>query len=371
LDRRQEDVVVTKRLGLVVGGSRLEIGGGVVAVCREIMAALMEEDWDVRYLSADARMERSVLASLPLQRGWGSSASSALVASEARSLGAEIVITNGPLGAGIRGRDLSVHFYHGTYRGQALAIAPYISRRGAVKLAWLDGMVLERAAGFGKICLANSPSTADEVSRFFGYSTVVVGCPVDTTRFAPGDGDPGVLERLAIPPGARVGLFLGAGRPMKGDRAAISVVRSTPDARWIIVGAQPSTVPKNAQVLPSIARDLMPRILRSVDVVLAPSVYEPFGILQLEALASGTPVVAGRFGGSDFLDLSEALAGWIVPDPRDATALKAAVDDVFSNLRSASERALGVRPRIHDRLAPSVWRRVFVETIGLSDRREP
>ena len=360
-----------QRHGVVVGGSRLEIGGGVVAVCREIMAALREEDWDVRYLSADARMERSVLASLPLQRGWGSSASAALVASEARSLGAEIVITNGPLGAGIHGRDLSVHFYHGTYRGQALAIAPYISRRGAVKLAWLDSMVLERAAGFRKICLANSPSTADEVSRFFGYSTVVVGCPVDTTRFAPGDGDPGVLERLAIPPDARVGLFLGAGRPMKGDRAAAEVVRSTPDARWIFVGAQSSTVPRNAHVLPSIARDLMPGILRSVDVVLAPSVYEPFGILQLEALASGTPVVAGRFGGSDFLDLSEALAGWIVPDPRDVSALKAAVDDVFSDVGSASEKALGVRPRIHDRLAPSVWRRAFVETIGLSGRREP
>ena len=41
-----------------------------MAVCREIMAALREEDWDVRYLSADARMERSLLASLPLQRGW-------------------------------------------------------------------------------------------------------------------------------------------------------------------------------------------------------------------------------------------------------------------------------------------------------------
>ena len=42
----------------------MEIGGGVVAVCREIMEALRGEDWDVRYLSADARMERSVLASL-------------------------------------------------------------------------------------------------------------------------------------------------------------------------------------------------------------------------------------------------------------------------------------------------------------------
>ena len=112
-------VGLTQRRGVVVGGSRLEIGGGVVAVCREIMAALREEDWDVRYLSADARMERSLLASLPLQRGWGSSASAALVASEARALAPKSSSRMAHSRAGIHGRDLSVHFYHGTYRGQA------------------------------------------------------------------------------------------------------------------------------------------------------------------------------------------------------------------------------------------------------------
>ena len=162
-------------------------------------------------------------------------------------------------------------------------------------------------------------------------------------RFAPGDGDPQFLNDSTSLRCA-VASSWGAGRPMKGDRAAIEVVR---------VNARGSVDPCWGTVVDCAAECSCLAIHRPRPHAGDPAkrgcrprsvVYEPFGILQLEALASGTPVVAGQFGSSDFLDLSEVLAGWIVPDPHDVSALKTAVEDVFSDLGSASEKALGVRP---------------------------
>ena len=69
--------------------------------------------------------------------------------------------------------------YHGTYRGQAEAIRPFISPRGYLYLKWWSCGVLERLGGRGRLVLCNSDQTREEISRMFGYDGTVVWLPLD------------------------------------------------------------------------------------------------------------------------------------------------------------------------------------------------
>ena len=101
------------------------------------------------------------------------------------------VISNGDLGwcapAPIAQDAKRIHMYHGTYRGQAEAIRPFISRRGYLYLKWWCSGVLERLGGRKRIVLCNSDQTREEVSRFFGHDGTVVWLPLDTAHFRPMD----------------------------------------------------------------------------------------------------------------------------------------------------------------------------------------
>jgi glycogen(starch) synthase len=78
-----------------------------------------------------------------------------------------------------------------------------------------------------------------------------------------------------------------------------------------------------------VADDRLPDLYRAADVCVVPSLYEPFGIVALEAMATGCPCIVAESGG-----LRE-----IVP-PGEVVGLRVAPDDV-SALRGALSRILG------------------------------
>jgi glycogen synthase len=75
-----------------------------------------------------------------------------------------------------------------------------------------------------------------------------------------------------------------------------------------------------------------------------PSHYEPFGIVALEAAATGAPLVTSNVGG-----LGEAVinghTGMSFP-PRDIAALAAAVRAVLDDPAAAQQRAIAARERL-------------------------
>jgi glycosyltransferase involved in cell wall biosynthesis len=78
--------------------------------------------------------------------------------------------------------------------------------------------------------------------------------------------------------------------------------------------------------------DELPAGLNAADVLVAPSVDEPFGLVYLEAMACGLPVVTTPTGGP--LSFVNTVAGrpngWFV-DPDDETALAATLIEVVNN----------------------------------------
>lgn len=341
----------------MVASPALSHPGGVARFCRQLVGVLRGSGHAVIYVDPQHLVDR-----LP-QRGrryWGGLAELAAarlrMASESD---ATVAITNGPVGWGIR-RQRSFHIYHGTYAGQAEAIRPHISTRGYHKLRWLDAMTYERLAGRGKVCLSNSPQTAREVRRYFGWSSEVIWCPVDTARFTA----EGPRASLDVP--TPTGLFVGAGRPTKGPEAAFAVIRGLPDTGWIVVGQKtpPPDLVDRVVALERIPPGEMPAVLRSVDLLLAPSLYESLGLTVLEAVACGTPALLTTTTGAAGIVQEGGLGHWVV-EPGDVAAALSSARAILADPQGAAESAASLRPLIEERMGPGTWDRNLLRVLSL------
>jgi D-inositol-3-phosphate glycosyltransferase len=79
----------------------------------------------------------------------------------------------------------------------------------------------------------------------------------------------------------------------------------------------------------SVGHDVLPLYYTAADVCAIPSYDEPFGLVAIEAMACGTPVVASAVGGLRFTVLPEETG--LLVQPKDVDALAAAIDRIFSD----------------------------------------
>jgi glycosyltransferase involved in cell wall biosynthesis len=128
---------------------------------------------------------------------------------------------------------------------------------------------------------------------------------IDLQRFCPGPRDHAMRERLAGgPTDDLLVLYVGRHSPEKSLDVIRDPVFSVPGVRLAMVGGGPS----NAQLqkhfagtpttFPGYMRgEELVAAYRAADVFLFPSTTETFGLVALEAMACGTPVIAARTGG--------------------------------------------------------------------------
>jgi glycosyltransferase involved in cell wall biosynthesis len=142
----------------------------------------------------------------------------------------------------------------------------------------------------------------------------VVHNGINVTDWTPGTHRSECREELGIPADAPVvvtvcRLFAGKG-PAELIRALGTVLRKQPETRLVIVGEE--MVDGYGRYLQDLAAELdvrshvifagrrsdIERIMAAADVFAMPSLEEPFGLVFLEAMAMGLPVVALRSGGA-------------------------------------------------------------------------
>ncbi|MEE1754692.1 glycosyltransferase [Streptomyces sp. SP18CS02] len=221
-----------------------------------------------------------------------------------------------------------------------------------------ERVTCEREVGLGCAhVIATCHDEVFELSRMYipTDKVTVVPCGVDTRLFCPqgptAERDPR-LHRL---------IQLGRLVPRKGAAVSVAALRRLPGTELLIVGGPPAGrldddpevrrlrevarlagVGDRVRFLGGVPVDEVPPLLRSADVVLCPGDYEPFGIVPLEAMACGRPVVASAVGGQ--LDtVSDPATGRLVP-PRDPEALARAVGELLADPeRRASCGAAGRR----------------------------
>ncbi|GAA2594801.1 glycosyltransferase family 1 protein [Actinomadura fulvescens] len=237
---------------------------------------------------------------------------------------------------------------------------------------------LERA--IGRTADAVIATCSDETGELIRMGVprdriTVVPCGVDLERFgpdgaaAPANGRPrlvalsrlverkGVdtaIEALVRVPGAE--LVVAGGPP----RAALD---GDPEVRRLRGIAERSGVADRVSFLGRVGRADVPGLLRSADLVVTLPWYEPFGMVPLEAMACGVPVVATGVGGH--VDtVVDRVTGLHVP-PRRAAVAADRIRDLLSD--PTRRAAMGVAGADRARSCYS-WARIGHDTISVYQR---
>lgn len=194
----------------------------------------------------------------------------------------------------------------------------------------------------------------EHLVREHGIPAEEVQNGVDTARFSPTAlrGDALLAERLGVVAGAPVVLAVGGVEERKNSvrlLSAFALLRAThPQAQLVIAGgaslldhadcaqafrAQMQRLSlaegrlQPVRLTGPLPDEDMPALYRLADVVAMPSLREGFGLVVLEGLASGAPVVASRI--APFVDyLAEEDVSWA--EPHDAASIAGALVDALA-----------------------------------------
>ena len=164
--------------------------------------------------------------------------------------------------------------------------------------------------------VAFSPHERDAMVRLYDADADRIEtspCGVDLSLFRPVD-QLEARERLGLN-GERVFLYVGRLEPLKGLDLLLHTaahLETCEPVRVLVVGGE-TNGDQEVDKLRSLAKDLqvedvfdfvgrvdqeeLPLYYNAADVCVVPSYYESFGLVALESMACGTPVVAARVGG--------------------------------------------------------------------------
>jgi glycosyltransferase involved in cell wall biosynthesis len=139
-------------------------------------------------------------------------------------------------------------------------------------------------------------------------------------------------------------------------RTMPEIVRGHPAAVLLLVGDGPERARleqlSHALGVPGAVKFLgfqanVPSIMKQIDICVHPSVDEAFGLVLLEAMAAGKPVVATRAGGIGEI-VADGATGLLVP-PRDPGAIAAAVSGLLGDAELRASMGTRGRARVEER----------------------
>lgn len=189
-----------------------------------------------------------------------------------------------------------------------------------------------------KAVICNARMIAGEIMQTFHVPPEkihVIYNGVNTEDFSPAlkqQHRAGVRQALAIPPEAPVMLFVGSGFERKGLAGAIHAIAQHAEVHLIVVGKDKKTSSykrlayktgaSNRVHFVGMQKDPRP-YYGAADMLLLPTLYDPFPNVVLEAMASGLGVITStKCGGQEFIRENE---NGFVCDALDYTALSDAV----------------------------------------------
>ncbi len=205
--------------------------------------------------------------------------------------------------------------------------------------------------------IAATEAERQQLETLYGLDTgkvTIIPPGVDTSHFYPIPQDE-AKEAIGIPVQDRMALFVGRIEPLKGLDTlirAMAIVKETCESfrcphYLVIIGGDPQEDPDQMSAemerLQNLCQTLgldeiilflgkrgqatLPYYYAAAEVVVMPSHYESFGMVALEAMACGTPVIASRVGGLAHL-IQDGETGYFVP-AQDAPALAEKLRLVF------------------------------------------
>jgi alpha-1,6-mannosyltransferase len=213
--------------------------------------------------------------------------------------------------------------------------------------SWAEPTVRRRWARlirrFDKV-IAPSRHIAERLDDAGVFGVEIQPLGVDTATFNPSGADPaGLRARLGLSASTRLLVF--AGRPAREkniDAILEAAARLGSGYHLLLIGAGAFAQPQdNATFLDYRADPAeVARLLASCDAFVHANHQEPFGLVVLEALACGLPVVGVEAGGVS--ELVDEQVGQLAPRPT-AEALAEAIEALFARDLSVLSKAARAR----------------------------
>jgi D-inositol-3-phosphate glycosyltransferase len=247
-----------------------------------------------------------------------------------------------------------IHTYHslGAVKYQSVSDIPAIAQ---TRLA-VEKQILEQAHSV----VATSPQEYDDLKTLVSElgKIDVIPCGTDVSTFRPISKADARMQ-LGIAPKEKVVLYVGRFDKRKGIE---TLVRATSQLRtqleqgeeidpqhlklMVVGGSDPHEadglerrrieeivteldLTANTEFVGMVGHDRLALYYTAADVCVIPSHYEPFGLVAIEAMACGTPVVASAVGGLKFTVVSEET-GLLVP-PHDVSKFAHAIGRILSD----------------------------------------
>jgi starch synthase len=257
---------------------------------------------------------------------------------------------------------------HRPWKAEQLGTAYQVS-------TWIEKTAYQNADGV----VAVSASMRTDVHDLYGVPLEriqVIHNGIDLDQYRPSP-EPGTLRELGIDPDVPYVLFVGRITRQKGIVHLVNAIRYMDmDVQVVLCAGAPDTPEIAREMSASVERartgstrpivwirEMLPRdktitLYTHAAVFVCPSVYEPFGIINLEAMACETPVVASAVGGIPEV-VADGETGILVPtNPVSTTDVEPADPDGFSRALAAAVNTLLENPALRASMAKKARRRV-------------
>ena len=214
----------------------------------------------------------------------------------------------------------------------------------------------------------------EEVERVFALpqdKIVILPNGVDTKKYEEKE-ELGDFRNNYAASQEKIVLFVGRLVHEKGAHILLEafpgILAATPEAKLIIVGkgGEKAALEEKAKQLGIshkvyftgyLADQDLLRLYKCADVAVFPSLYEPFGIVALEAMASGTPVIISDTGGLKEI-IVDGLEGLKVY-PGDSWTLREKIINVLQNQKLAKTLAAQAKQKVK---AAFEWQKIALDT---------
>lgn len=255
--------------------------------------------------------------------------------------------------------------------------------------SWLEKTAYQNADGV----IAVSKAMREDVVSLYGVEPErvrVIHNGIDPEEYRPVEA-PETLRRFGVDPDRPTVLFLGRVTRQKGILHLVRAIQFLDPGMQVVLCAGAPDTPEIAAEMRTLVEeatkqardpivwiaDMIPKadaiaLYSHADVFVCPSVYEPFGIINLEAMACETPVVASAVGGIPEI-VMPGETGLLVefetegsgsPEPADPTgfsrALAEAVNEVMRDEARRQAMGAAARQRVLEHFS---WVRIAADTL--------
>lgn len=254
---------------------------------------------------------------------------------------------------------------------------------------WIERTAYQNADGV----IAVSGAMKIDVQELYGVAEDrirVIHNGIDPEEYRPRPSEE-VLRRLGVDPDLPAVLFVGRITRQKGILHLVRALRHLHEGVQVVLCAGAPDTPEIGEEMRALVDVVrgearvpilwIPEMLSRSDIIalytyaavfVCPSVYEPFGIINLEAMACETPVIASAVGGIPEIVVN-GETGVLVPldaddsgnfEPRDAEAFSQALADAINELMANGDvrerMGLAARARVLDHFS---WERIAAATL--------